>query len=515
MAANLDALRKEYVDLGARTARFAITSAIVLTIGCLTFARALRTLNTEDMATTVNEIYRLAEKTNEPPRVPAWARFVRSIERADPADTGDLLARKHELEEKLQRDAEQALMLDLSMVGTKFQLNLQYWSLLIPFVLCWSLLYLQINAAKIEAVRRLGVAALENDPSATAVDKLTFRASGPTPFVSYPSRIGVVAWFVVVAALLVTLFTAALLNGSDLIFIAADSLRWLAVMVFYTVMIGRGIRRRLLGDAALLGAPAETKERFVKLRNRMTRVREAVRRRWRLAAGGGSLMTLASLFLMTAISTEACDGERTGADLLLGRKNALWTAYDTELPIYFFRIEALGRIGYTLMIVAAAAALLYAIATLARPLAALVARRQRLRDLVRGLAVISFFFVVCEFGFVEALLGLPDLMPPVFELIYWIVPSILYLATTVVGPQRWRRVWDERLGPVVRVAYAPAVLFAPWWVLLYSSDLPGLPLAVGGTALVAAGLALEPSPAASEQESPIPPATRLVESPSS
>jgi hypothetical protein len=502
MAGNLEVLRKEHADLGARTSRFAITSLIVLAIGCLTMTRALRNINGPAVAKMFTEIAQLSQQTGEPTRLP-WMFEGLNFDDTNVVDTANPLQRKHDLEEKLRRDVEDWLSVDVSIIGAKFQVSLQYWGLGLPIVLWGSLLFLMIYAAKIEALQRIAAAQLAHDPSATALDKLMFGAPSPTLFAAYPARIGTFAYAIAIIALFTNLFVAAL-GISNLTLLAVDSIRWLLVFTFYVVMIGRFFQRRILAAAVAIepAAASTPKERFVRLRKLGSRIRDFVRRQWRAATFGGSGLTLATLFLFTATAGPCAGDRRKGADLLLGRNDARWFNY--MMAGRDRALNMVGRIGYTLMIVAAAMALLYALFTLTRPMASLFVRHPRLNALVRALAVVAFFFAVSAFGFVFSFVGLPERNFAIFELVYWIIPASIYLATTL-GPARWRRAWEERLRPIVRVAYRPAYIVAPVAVLLIAAmDNPGIPVLAAGSTLLAAALVLQPAPVPVEEPAAVP-----------
>jgi hypothetical protein len=499
MDGDLELLRKEYADLGARATRFAIVTLIILAISCLTVSRAFRAIDQDEIAKTVDEIKTLAQKTKQPADLP-W--FINSEPPPETAVvTDDPLALQKALQKKLREDVAGWLTIEVALGAAKFPLNLQYWSFAIPIVFWGNLLFLMIYKAKAEAMRRLAAVVVANDRSASTVDRLLFNAAGPTPFAAYPMRIGIIAYAVAVVALMLNLFVA-VVGIPSLTFLAIDSFRWMLVITFYVVMIGRYYERRILAAAAeiLPAAAIERAPRFARVRALGGRIRDAVRRRWQATSIGGSALMLVTLFVVTA-SAKSCDGgNKKGADLLLDR-DAQWPIYEKYLTLPgSFHLLQIGRLGYVLAIVAAIVGLVYVLlVTIAAP-----KRRHWIGAIPRGLAVTSFFFVVCELGFVVSFMGFADLNPPFFELTYWIVPSLLYWLTTVIGPKRWRRVWDERLRAAVKVLYLPAIITAPLPIITCVTELPGIPLLVCGTTLLAAAMVLEPAAVPVEAAAPLP-----------
>jgi hypothetical protein len=435
MATALEELRKESADLSARTTRFAITSLAIIAVTSLTFARALRNVDSTEVSSLVDKVGTM-------------------IFAHDPG--ADDLRQIHATIDKLSA----AFTVELPVGGLKMQVNLIYWSSLIPFLILASCAYLAIARAKQMALQTIAVSRIRAGDEATPLDRLTFGVDAPSAYALYPSRLGTFLYTGILICLAINVLAALLSSVSLVLAIGLlEFLRHLIIVSFYFWCVTKAVQRRILAEAATIAgsAPPARRKRLEKLREWMV---ARARRGWRLLTLGGSALSISTLFVMTAATT-TCSHQRKGMQLFLGQEGAVWPPVDDFWCKPIYRIDSLGRWVYITAIVFATIAALIAIATLTPAVTTRLARRW-LWDAFRGLAVTILFFVVCEFGFVwVAVIGLPALIPPAWQLVYWVVPSSLYVWMTVVRKQKWAEKWSRDVCPVVKALYAPAWIVAP------------------------------------------------------
>ena len=470
MATALEELRKESADLSARTTRFAITSLAIIAVTSLTFARALRHVDGAEVASLIDKVGTIIF-SHDP----------------GPADLKEV----HETIDKLSA----AFTVELPVSGLKIQVNLIYWSSLLPFLILASFSYLAIATAKQKALRLLAVSRIRAGDEATPLDRLTFGADAPSSYALYPSRLGAALYAGIVVCLVINV-CAALLSAitTEIAIGLLEFLRHLLIVSFYFWCITKAIQRRILTEASAIAgvAQVERRRRFEKLRA-WTAAR--ARRWWRFLTLGGGGLTISTLFVVTAATTK-CSEPRKGMQLFLGKDGAVWPPVDDFWCAPIYRIDSLGRWVYVTAIVFAAIAILIASATLIPAFARLA--RAWLWDALRGLAVTILFFVICEFGFAwVAILGLPALLPPAWQLVYWVIPSSLYVWMTVVRKRKWREKWNRDVRPAVRALYAPAWIAAPFGLL--GSNLGSTLFAAGAVCLASGFLyATVPIPVTTE-----------------
>ncbi|HJW94697.1 MAG TPA: hypothetical protein VJ901_13845 [Thermoanaerobaculia bacterium] len=466
MGAPLEELRKELADVSARTTRFAIGSLTLIAFSSLTFARALRRVDS-------SEISMLIDKIGE-----AIFSHDTSPERASLIHT--TIAKLSD-----------AFTVELPITGAHLQVNLLYWSPLLPFLILASLAYLSIAAAKQQALRTIAVSRMKAGEPVSPLDRLTFGGDAPSSYSSYPARLGTPLYVGIIVALAINIIVALVTTTGDMALAFVEELRHLAVFSFYVWCMTRFVRRRILAEAASVAGiePPHYRKRFERLRVWLA---ARARRWWRALTFGGSGMMLASLFMITA-SQSSCGGKKTGAQLFLGKDGAIWPPVDDFFCRPMFRIDSVGRWVYVAGIVLAALAIVFASIP---PLA----RQQWLRDLFRGIAVVIFFFVVCSFGFVWVLfIGWPALIPPLWQLVYWVIPSLLYVWMTVIRKRKYAETW-QRVGPALRVLYAPAWIIAP----LALSEYEGSLVFFAGALCLAGAFVYAPAPLAATEEAPAP-----------
>src|SRR5213075_1122152 len=101
------------------------------------------------------------------------------------------------------------------------------------------------------------------------------------------------------------------------------------------------------------------------------------------------------------------------------------------------RIDSLGRLVYIGAILFAALTVIVVLMTVVPRIGRRLMAQEWLFDAMRGAAVVLFFFVVCEIGFISLPLGIPATIPPAWELVYWVIPSGIYLWMTVLRKRKW------------------------------------------------------------------------------
>jgi len=402
------------------------------------------------------------------------------------------------------------------LLGASMQINLAYWFFLLPIFLIGSFSYIAINIAKANAIRRIAVARMASASDVEPIDRLMF-ANHPTAFSTYPSRIGFAFWTLAMLGLSVNVAVAiSYALTADVWFVGSDSLRQLIVFTFYASMFTRAVCRRIRNEAvAISGEAAKPRNRWPRLRKMRDRSRNFVARTWRTFVWSGSGLTFWSLFLSTAGATQQCNGRRhTGRELFTGDADAKWPVQFDDFVKPVLRFDSLGRYVYITSIVIAVVAFLLAILTLLPAFARLAARFE-VWTALRAFVIPIFFFVLCEFGFVYSVisLGFAAQLPPLWELVYWVIPSSLYLWMRVLRRQRHETTWRSRVRPFLLILYAPALLTAPAATILCAlvfadNFMWGVPAYAGGVLLLAAGVTLMPVPQPATE-----PSAQLLESP--
>jgi hypothetical protein len=481
MGAPLDDLRKELADVSARTTRFAITSLLIIALTSLTFGRALRAVDSRQVNELLDEI--------------GAGMFSR-----DP--TASHVKEIHDAIEKLSA----AFNVDLPLSGIKLQLNLIYWAPLLPFLVLASLAYLAIAGSKQEALRTIARARIRAGDEVSPLDRLTFGVDTTPVYSSYPSQLGNILYVGVVICLGINVcaaFASAVTAEIGLIVVLIELARQLLIVSFYLLSFTLWVKRGILAEAFAIATgvtPEPRRKRFEKARVWLS---SRARRWWRALTFGGSGLMISTLFLTTAATTTCAKG-RTGMQLLRGRDGAVWPPVDDSFAEPIFRIDSLGRWVYIAAIVVAALAALIAIGTL-MPKVARWLSRQWVWDSLRGAAVVILFFTICEFGFVwVAIVGPPALMPPAWELVYWLIPSLLYVWMTVIRKRKWIERWRIRVRPAIEVLYAPAWIVAPLALWGFSERIYGTPIFVVGSLCLASALVYAPLPIGVTEETAAP-----------
>lgn len=482
-----DKLRSAAGEIANRSARLALTTGIILAIACLTFARALLSANTSSAIGSAKEIIALAKSTGEAADLPWVFRLLKDDigNNALPRDAA--LLRKHTLEQRMQQDVDSWFSVEPNLAGWHVKFNMLYWALAIPVVLWTAFSCLLINDAKIGAIRHLAMTQHKADlESATSFDRLTLGLDGGGAFDQYPGRITTVLYLCVVIGLVINVAVAAASLDNNILFAAIDPVRQLGVLTFYVVVGTFAVRRKIRSQAyASTGlTPLLTKPRLQRLRQR---VAKAASRAWQALSCLGGVLVLTTLVLTTA-TAKSCNGASgTGADLFLNRKGLRFVTYEWWMePIA--RIEAFGVWGYRICVIAGTLVVVAVLLTLIPGAKRYISRQGWLWRMLRAMAMTAWFFVLTEFGFVFALFGVPIQWPPLWEIVYWILPAIAYLVMTVIAPRRLRPLWDECIGPMAEVLFAPAVIFVPVALFWYYSDYPGVPALICGAGLMALAL---------------------------
>jgi hypothetical protein len=442
MSTPLEELRKEREDLSARATRFAIASLTLIAVSSLTFARALRLVDS-------NEVNTLFDKIGEA-----------IFDRAASPERATII---HSSLAKISA----AFTVELPLTGVHLPVNLLYWSPLLPFLILASLAYLAILSAKQNAVGMIAAGRIRSDETASPLDHLIFGSDAPPSYSRYPARLGGLLYVGVIVALMINVGVALATTFTvEAALEFAEFFRHLLIVCFYFWCVTGYVRRRILAEGAAIAGlqPRPHRQRLERLR---TWVAARVRRLWRAMAFGGSGMMLASLFCATA-SMGQCSADVKGIELFRGKRGATWPPVDNLVAVEpIFRFDALGRYVYVGAIVFAIAAIVITAITTVPSVARRLAGERRLWDLARGAAVVIFFFVLCSFGFAWVFfVGLPALFPPLWQFVYWFIPSLLYVWMTVLQKQRFASRWKTEIRPALAVLYAPAWITFPVGLLI-------------------------------------------------
>lgn len=492
-------IRREYGELSARSARFALTSLLVFAIGSLSFARAVRHAETGHVKTTVKQIY--AVKANDEDPDISWLAWlvtfntdlVTSPERHRvPAADWKGPSTQEALEARLREEMSELFTIEPTLLGTRLRIDLLAWFPFLPLVALGSVLYMSILRSKMEVLRRIAIGRANGANDLSTLDRLTFGSLGRrSTYAAYPSRLAFIL-FAVGVIFLTSNVIVALANVADPILATFlnDYLRLPVLALVYTLVLCQMIRQRLLDEAALLtdvAGPATVWFRMV------SSVRERARARWRRYISVGSVMTLLSLFMTTAL-TKQCD-PRDGIALARGEPDVVWpvVAYNMAKG---YKLEAIGRIMYMAGVALALVCLLASVLALIPAIRRVMRRQLLILGALRIAAVVGFFFVISEFGFVFArvlaiLAYYPH--PHEWQLVYWVFPSALFVWFGVIRRYRYATAWEQRIRPWIWCLYAPALITLPITlidIVLLSSPgwLIGTTFYVAGASLMAAGL---------------------------
>ena len=486
-------LRKEHSELSSRATRMAISSLVLLAVTSLTFTRALRSMHAGEIRDAIRHVRGLEDRTQQKPDLPWIADFVTGVTEKLPPAEG--LEKQTALEKWIRDTVDSAFTVEESFAGSRFRFNLLYWAGVLPFVAFASLAYLAITISKMEAIRRIAASRIQKDKDASPVDRLTFGTDALPTYATYPGRLGAIAYVVGMTALAVDLGMAIVGSlDSESIFLLIELSRYLLLFAFYTYAITASVRRRIFAEAdAITGVVPKVRTQG-RLRRLAERVHALSRRRWRVFSSAGSGLTLLTLVLTTA-GTKSCAEPRTGLDLVRNQRDAVWPVMAGSSNGAWFVILPLGRFVYIASIIFAGLLILLMTLTLLPSAARLLGRQVWLWDGVRSVSVVLFFFVVCEMGFVFSLaIGLSLFLPPAWELVYWLVPSFLYLWMNVLRKRRRGEQWRRRVRPAVWMLYAPAVVVGPAAMTCFMMfEMRGVPVYVLGVTLMAAGLVSAPA----------------------
>jgi hypothetical protein len=211
MPTDYDKLRSAAVEIANRSARLALTTAIILAIACLTFARALLSANTSSAIGSAKEVLALAKLTGEPAGLPWVFRLLSADMEINTLPRDAALLRKHKLEPRMQQDVDSWFSVEPNLAGWHFKFNMLYWALAIPVVLWTTFSCLFINDAKIGAIRYLALAQHKTHPeSATSFDRLTLGLDGDGTFDQYPGRITAMLYLCLVIGLVINVAVEAM-----------------------------------------------------------------------------------------------------------------------------------------------------------------------------------------------------------------------------------------------------------------------------------------------------------------
>ena len=183
MSTPLEDLRKEREDLSARATRFAIGSLTVIAVSSLTFARALRLVDSKEVNTLVDKIGDAI------------------IDHTASAERSNLI---HSSLAKLSA----AFTVELPLTGAHLPVNLLYWSPLLPFLILASLAYLAILSAKQKTVGMIAIGRIRSGEAASPLDRLIFGSDAPPSYSRYPARLGGLLYVGVIVALIINVGVA-------------------------------------------------------------------------------------------------------------------------------------------------------------------------------------------------------------------------------------------------------------------------------------------------------------------
>ena len=80
-------------------------------------------------------------------------------------------------------------------------------------------------------------------------------------------------------------------------------------------------------------------------------------------------------------------------------------------------------------------------------------------------------------------------MPIIFELAYWLIPSLVYIWMTAIRKRRCGRAWRMHVRPFLIGVYAPTIVLVlvSLALLVFMNVIPGIVAYVIGVTMLAAG----------------------------
>ncbi len=519
---DLEALRKEHKDVSDYATKIAILSLTILIILSVSFSRACKKVNGEEVKTSLCQIDKIIENTkgardvsyvfdlfpndnetcalNCPSPSPAPlmspSPFVTVAGQPPPSAvnsstpmTNEILAhaqqleREHELEckksieNKLEESAQEWFGVKAPIPGVDITIDLRYWIFGFPILFFVSGIYLHILRKKISMLRILGSYRLQaGSYDVTQVDRLLFgndSSQMETPFTKFPASLE--------ALLFISCY---LFLPVYLIYVGAPFWRYwdtsstigialvLLTLTYYAIAYAHFATQRL--DHQLVALTQQDPQRNL-INTMLDRskciinwLRIVIPHKVTLSAGG--LLIILTLFL--TMTQESCGKTKhNGLDIVRGAQGATWFTADTIFGVN----SAYNNIARVVYIISICLAVITIIVALIRGI-----QRGRIALFLSTITFMIFLFSVIDFSLNVPLFS--NWFIPV-KLLFWLVPIFLWLRYSLFArnPERWLGIRS-----VLLTLYTPILVLA-YLVVGQRVDLPGLVIFLSGLSLLKLG----------------------------
>jgi hypothetical protein len=350
---DLEALRTESQQLGARITRICIILISALTVVVFTITNALEKVDVRKLKWELeaaersqklySQIYldKQAESKDHSPGDGTGEKD-KEIERLR-----DLWFKASEEEEKVQSRYDALLTESFSisapLLGSNLKIDIRAWIYCIPFIALVAFIYIQILRKKQKTITVVAASQLSNNTEATAIDRLSFseRPGTETLYARSPAQLEQTIYLLIIVLLLSLVIVS--LSEAEVVLLGLGLIETFQYLLMFLTVSFYGASYYYYVSTALDEQAADMIGWTVRqsIMVRTWRKLQALTKKFstllkpKISLTTGSLLVLTSLFLSTSAS---CDKDRQlvklpGYRLLQEPGGELWRTQQREVPL--------------------------------------------------------------------------------------------------------------------------------------------------------------------------------------
>jgi hypothetical protein len=317
---DLETLRAESQQLGARITRLSIILISVLTVVTFTITNALEKVDVSELKYELDRAKQSTEtywniyqdKLSELSNSPSTANLEEEEKRKD--SLRDLWSTASDKQSEIQRRYDtlltESFSISPSLLGSGLKIDLRVWIYSIPFIVLVATIYIQILRKKQKTLSVVAASQVSSNTEVTNIVRLAFseHPDVETPYAKSPSQLEQAIYLLITAFLLTHIIVA--LSATELVLLGLSftvSLQYLLMFltvsfygISYYYYIVVSLDRQ---SAALTGWPAEPSLAIKSWRKLQALTqRRILKLKTKRSLTIGSLLVLSSLFLSTSAS---------------------------------------------------------------------------------------------------------------------------------------------------------------------------------------------------------------------